>query len=81
LIEPGFIKINFEQAMVVVKKSQDPNSPYAQMIQRIATVSNQLAQKGSEPDLVAKTVLNAVKSQEPNLRYLVGKDVERMGKK
>jgi len=76
LVEPGFIKTNFVQAMVIAKKSQDPKSPYSQMMQRIAAVSSQLAQKGSEADLVAKTVLNAVTSQKPNPRYLVGKDVE-----
>jgi NAD(P)-dependent dehydrogenase (short-subunit alcohol dehydrogenase family) len=76
LVEPGFIKTNFVQAMVVAKKSQDPKSPYSQMMQRIAAVSSQLAQRGSEAELVAKTVLNAVTSQKPNPRYLVGKDVE-----
>jgi NAD(P)-dependent dehydrogenase (short-subunit alcohol dehydrogenase family) len=76
LVEPGFIKTNFVQAMVIAKKSQDPKSPYSQMMQRIAAVSSQLAQRGSEADLVAKTVLNAVTSQKPNPRYLVGKDVE-----
>jgi len=74
LVEPGFIKTNFVQ--VVAKKSQDPKSPYSQMMQRIAAVSSQLAQRGSEAELVAKTVLNAVTSQKPNPRYLVGKDVE-----
>jgi NAD(P)-dependent dehydrogenase (short-subunit alcohol dehydrogenase family) len=29
LVEPGFIKTNFGRAMVVAKKSQDPNSPYS----------------------------------------------------
>jgi NAD(P)-dependent dehydrogenase (short-subunit alcohol dehydrogenase family) len=28
LVEPGFIKTNFVQAMVIAKKSQDPDSPY-----------------------------------------------------
>jgi NAD(P)-dependent dehydrogenase (short-subunit alcohol dehydrogenase family) len=39
LIEPGFIKTNFQQAMI---RSQDPNSPYLQMMQKSAAVSNQL---------------------------------------
>ena len=29
LIEPGFVKTNFEHAMVVAKKAQDPASPYS----------------------------------------------------
>ena len=76
LVEPGLIKTNFSQALVITKKSQDPNSPYSQMMQKLAIVTSQLEQSGSTPDLVAKVVLNAVTSENPNLRYLVGKDVE-----
>jgi NAD(P)-dependent dehydrogenase (short-subunit alcohol dehydrogenase family) len=76
LIEPGFIKTNFSKAVVVAKKSQDPSSSYSQMMQKVANVSGQLQQSGSTPDLVAKVVLDAVASENPNLRYLVGKDVE-----
>jgi short-subunit dehydrogenase len=36
LIEPEFIKTNFENAMVIAKKAQDPNSPYSKMMQRIS---------------------------------------------
>ena len=46
------------------------------MMQKVAIVTSQLEQNGSTPDLVAKVVLNAVTSENPNLRYLVGKDVE-----
>jgi NAD(P)-dependent dehydrogenase (short-subunit alcohol dehydrogenase family) len=73
LIEPGFVKTNFQQAMI---RSQDPNSPYSQMMQKRAAVSNQFFQSGSAPELVAKVVLTAINNPNPNLRYLVGKDVE-----
>jgi len=46
------------------------------MMQKLAIVTSQLEQSGSTPDLVAKVVLNAATSENPNLRYLVGKDVE-----
>jgi short-subunit dehydrogenase len=36
LIEPGFIKTNFVNTMVIAKKAQDPNSPYSKMMQRIS---------------------------------------------
>jgi short-subunit dehydrogenase len=29
LIEPGYIKTNFSNAMAIAKKAQDPNSPYS----------------------------------------------------
>ncbi|HYA84149.1 MAG TPA: SDR family oxidoreductase [Candidatus Bathyarchaeia archaeon] len=73
LIEPGFVKTNFHQAMI---RSQNPNSPYSQMMQKRAAASSQFFQNGSPPELVAKTVLAAINSPNPNLRYLVGKDVE-----
>jgi NAD(P)-dependent dehydrogenase (short-subunit alcohol dehydrogenase family) len=76
LVEPGFIKTNFSQALVIAKNTQGPNSPYSQMMQKVAIVSGQLEQSGSTPDLVAKVVLNAITNENLNLRYLVGKDVE-----
>jgi NAD(P)-dependent dehydrogenase (short-subunit alcohol dehydrogenase family) len=76
IVEPGVIKTNF--VTVVAKKSQDPNSPYSQIMQKIATVLEQMMENGSSPDLVAKVVLNAVTNENPNLRYLAGKDVETL---
>jgi NAD(P)-dependent dehydrogenase (short-subunit alcohol dehydrogenase family) len=76
LVEPGFIKTNFGQAMVIAKKSQDPNSQYGQMMQQMAASSGRMVQNASPADLVAKAVLDAIISKNPNLRYLVGKDVE-----
>ena len=75
IIEPGVIRTNF--VTVVAKKSQDPNSPYSQIMQKMATViENMMKNSSSSPDLVAKVVLNAVTNENPNLRYLAGKDVE-----
>jgi NAD(P)-dependent dehydrogenase (short-subunit alcohol dehydrogenase family) len=76
LIEPGFIKTNFANAMVLAKKAQDPSSPYSVMMQRIQANSNEMAKNASSVDVVSKAILEAVKSKSPNLRYLVGKDVE-----
>jgi NAD(P)-dependent dehydrogenase (short-subunit alcohol dehydrogenase family) len=76
LIEPGFIKTNFSNAMVIAKKAQDPSSPYSSMMQKIQTRSNEMAKNGSSVDVVSKAILNAVASERPNLRYLAGKDVE-----
>lgn len=76
LVEPGFIKTNFGQAMVIAKKSQDPNSQYGQRMQQMAASSSRMIQNASPAELVAKAVLDAVISKNPNLRYLVGKDVE-----
>jgi NAD(P)-dependent dehydrogenase (short-subunit alcohol dehydrogenase family) len=74
VVEPGVIRTNF--VTVVAKKSQDQNSPYSQMMQKIATSFEGMMKNSSSPDLVAKVVLKAVTNENPNLRYLAGKDVE-----
>src|SRR6188472_176765 len=75
IVEPGVIRTNF--VSVVAKKSQDPNSPYSRIMQKTATViENMMANASSPPDLVAEVVLNAVTNENPDLRYLAGKDVE-----
>ena len=77
LVEPGVIKTNFVDGMVIAKKSQDPKSPYSQIIQKMATGFEEMMKNGSSPDLVAKVVLNAATNENPNLRYLAGNDVEQ----
>jgi len=76
LVEPGVIRTNFANAMVVAKKSQDPNSPYSQLMQKIASSFEHMMENGSSPDLVAKVVLKAVTSENPSLNYLGGKDID-----
>ena len=75
-MEPGFIKTNFANSMVVAKRAQDPSSPYSQMLQKVAANSNQMANDGSPVEVVSKVILEAGTSKNLNLRYLAGKDVE-----
>jgi NAD(P)-dependent dehydrogenase (short-subunit alcohol dehydrogenase family) len=76
LVEPGVIKTNFASGMVIAKKSQNPNSPYFHIMQNMATRFEQMLENASSADLVAKVVLKAIRSENPSLRYLAGKDVE-----
>jgi short-subunit dehydrogenase len=76
IVEPGVIRTNFADGLVVAKKSQDPNSPYFQIMQKMATGFQEMIKNSSSPDLVAKVVLNAVINENPNLRHLAGNDVE-----
>src|SRR5919199_2480088 len=77
IVEPGVIRTNFGNGLVVARKSQDPNSPYSQMMKKIGTSFEELMKNSSSPDLVANVVLKAVKDENPNLRYLAGNDVEQ----
>ncbi|MGB7954701.1 MAG: SDR family NAD(P)-dependent oxidoreductase, partial [Candidatus Nitrosopolaris sp.] len=76
LVEPGPIRTNFADGIVSAKKSQDPTSPYAEIMKKLNAVLASMRENASFPDLVAKVVLKAVTSENPGLRYLAGKDVE-----
>jgi NAD(P)-dependent dehydrogenase (short-subunit alcohol dehydrogenase family) len=76
IVEPGFIRTNFMDGLVIAKKSQDPNSPYSQIMQKIATGFEEMMKNASSPDLVAKVVFDAITDEKPSLRYLAGSDVE-----
>jgi short-subunit dehydrogenase len=76
LVEPGPIRTNFADGMVATKKSQNPNSPYLEIMKKLNAVLASIRENASSPDLVAKVVLKAVTSENPSLRYLAGKDME-----
>jgi NAD(P)-dependent dehydrogenase (short-subunit alcohol dehydrogenase family) len=76
LIEPGVIRTNFE--MVIARKSNDPNSPYSDMMQSMSSTIGRMMENGSNADLVARVVVEAATSNNPKLRYLAGKDVEQI---
>jgi NAD(P)-dependent dehydrogenase (short-subunit alcohol dehydrogenase family) len=77
IVEPGVIMTNIVNTMVVARKSQDPNSAYSRMMQKMANTFKGLMKNSSSPDLVANVVLKAVKDENPNFRYLAGNDVEQ----
>jgi NAD(P)-dependent dehydrogenase (short-subunit alcohol dehydrogenase family) len=80
LVEPGFVKTNFGDNVVMAKKAQDPNSPYSQMMMQMKSSSyrRMMVENASDADLVAEVVVEAATAKEPNLRYLAGKDVQQM---
>jgi NAD(P)-dependent dehydrogenase (short-subunit alcohol dehydrogenase family) len=77
IVEPRVIRTNFGNGLVIAKKSQDPNSPYSYMMQKMASGFEKLMKNSSSADVVAKVVLDAVRDENPNLRYLAGKNVEQ----
>ena len=67
LVEPGVIRTNLVNDMVAAKKSQDPNSPYSQIMQKMAASFEAMLENGSSADVVAKVVLNAVTSEKSHV--------------
>ena len=78
LIEPGVIRTNLANSMVAAKKSQDPNSPYSQIMQSMTIGFEDMMKNASSPDLVANVVLKAVTSENPGIKYFAGKDIETL---
>jgi NAD(P)-dependent dehydrogenase (short-subunit alcohol dehydrogenase family) len=78
LVEPGVIKTNFFDASNTTKKSLNPNSPYFKMYQNMGSGFSKMIENGSTPDIVAKTVLEAISNDMPKLRYLSGNDVKQL---
>ena len=78
LVEPGFVRTKIGENMAISKKTQDPNSPYSQMMQMMSSKQERMLENGSDANLVAEVVVEAATAKEPNLRYLAGKDVQQM---
>jgi hypothetical protein len=47
------------------------------MMQKVASSFGEMMKNASSSDLVAKVVLNAIRDENPSLRYLAGDDVEK----
>ncbi|MFY3740698.1 MAG: NAD(P)-dependent dehydrogenase (short-subunit alcohol dehydrogenase family) [Candidatus Nitrosomirales archaeon] len=74
IVEPGAIRSNFINAMALAEKASDPNSPYAQLMQKVGAGLKLLLEHGTPSEEVAKTILKAVTAENPEPRYLVGND-------
>lgn len=71
IIEPGVIKTNF---MPSTKKSMKPDSVYKEITDKVIMGITMMAEMGTPPQEVAKTIIKALKSENPLPRYPVGND-------
>ena len=75
VIEPGGVGSNFLKNLKMATKTSDPlNAPYRSMENRISEYFEQWSQNAIHPSEVAKVILQAVTSDNPEFRYVVGKD-------
>lgn len=74
IIEPGVIKTNIMNSSIFAKKAQDPTSPYFSLIQKVENNFKLMMENNSSPPEVAKVILKALMSENPELRYTVGND-------
>jgi NAD(P)-dependent dehydrogenase (short-subunit alcohol dehydrogenase family) len=79
LIEPGVIGTNFLKNIKVAQMAQEPTSPYTAMFETLQKAFiRQFHDQATSPEEVAKVILNAVTSDNPELRYVVGNDAIQM---
>jgi short-subunit dehydrogenase len=76
LVEPGVIKTNFFENIKVNENSIKKTSPYAPLMQKGYEGWKPMLESNSSssPLDVAEVILKAVKSNNPEIRYLVGND-------
>ncbi len=72
IIEPGVIKTNFFSSMKVSKGKKD--SPYKEITEKVMNGVKMMAEMGTPPEEVAKTIIKAIKTENPLPRYVVGSD-------
>ncbi len=77
LIEPGVIKSNFYENIKMSKNSlMDPKSPYQPITQKIFEAFLPMLEYAFPTKIVADVILEAVNSDNPNIRYTVGDDAK-----
>jgi NAD(P)-dependent dehydrogenase (short-subunit alcohol dehydrogenase family) len=75
LIEPGAIGSNFWKNLKMATKISDPNiAVYRQLENNMSEALKQMVQNTIPSSEVAKVILQAVTSDNPAFRYIVGKD-------
>lgn len=72
IIEPGVIQTNFFSSMKVAYGK--PGSPYKEITEKVMNGVKMMAEMGTQPAEVAKTIMKAIKTAEPLPRYVVGSD-------
>jgi len=74
IIEPGVIKTNFFNNCIVSDKSSKKGSLYSNSLKKIQNNIELMQEHATPPVEVAKVILQALKSDEPKQRYVVGND-------
>jgi short-subunit dehydrogenase len=73
LVEPGVIQTHFFQNLKM--RGNDTKSPYYKLMDiRIAFLKAAMKNSVSSSDQVPNTILHAVNSRDPDMRYVIGND-------
>jgi NAD(P)-dependent dehydrogenase (short-subunit alcohol dehydrogenase family) len=78
LIEPGAVRTNFWSNIKFANRAHSPSSQYSQLESKMSTAFEKMEENAIHPSEVAKVILKAVTSDDPQLRYTVGTDAARI---
>jgi len=78
LIEPGAVGSNFWKSIKIANGATSPNSPYTQLADNMSKTFKKMEENAMHPSEVAKTILDVVTSDDPQLRYVVGNDATKI---
>ena len=74
LIEPGAIGSSFMKGSAMSTKALDPQSPYSEFVRKVRSKISSDHENATPPEEVAKTIVQAILSEKPEFRYVVGSD-------
>ena len=63
---------------VLSKRALDPQSPYSEFVQKIRAKISSDHENATQPDEVAKNIVQAILSEKPEFRYVVGGDAANL---
>ena len=74
LIEPGAIGSGFMKGSVMSNRALDPKSAYFEFVRKVRSKISSDHENATQPEEVAKTIVQAILSEKPEFRYVVGSD-------
>ena len=74
LIEPGAIGSGFMKGSVMSNRALDPKSAYFEFVRKVRSKISSDHENATQPEEIAKTIVQAVLSEKPEFRYVVGTD-------
>jgi NAD(P)-dependent dehydrogenase (short-subunit alcohol dehydrogenase family) len=74
LIEPGAIGSGFMKGSVMSNRALDPKSAYFEFVRKVRSKISSDHENATQPEEVAKAIVQAILSEKPEFRYVVGND-------
>lgn len=81
LIEPGAVGSNFWNNIKMANKSENSLSPYRNVIDTVSETFSKMSENVISPSEVANVIVEAVTTDTPEFRYVVGEDAKMIMEK